>query len=1013
MNQQFNYKKIDTYIKEYYKRLQQYVTVKAMTESTVETAMKFLLSKVAEDNNLILVKPSYKRNDKRIIYDGVIKNVDGWDLGYWEAKDSKDDLEKEIHIKIEKGYSRKNILFENTQVAIIYQNGQQLGRWDITKDDNLEKVIITFFEYDASIYDRFRQEKEKFQKLIPEISGYIFDQLEERKDKSKEFKKALIEFHDQCKAVLNPVVTIEDVERMLVQHILTEDIFKKIIDNEDYFKYNDIAKSINETLKHFYTREIKIELNKEISPYTQTISDLAYQMPDWTEKQKLLNEVYELFFKGFSEKEADRLGIVYTPPEVVDFMIESVNDALQKEFNKTLASKNVHILDPCVGTGTFIVHLLNKIAEIDVSALKHKYENEIHCNEIMLMPYYIASINIEKAYEEITGEFNEYKRICLADTLELTELEGTQLPLFGDKNVTRVKEQTEKDIFVIIGNPPYNKSQENEAQLNKNKYHKEITKKIQETYVKDGKATLKNALYDPYVQFFRWSTSRISKKNGIVCFVSNNGFIHGFAFDGFRKHLYKDFNKVYHLDLRGNARTMGDKRKKEAGNLFHDKIKVGIGITLLIRNEKNNNKLLLYYACDDYLKSEEKLELVLKLERFEHVELKDLKPNKKHNWFSEKLGGGFDNFLQIAERKNDNTIFDLFSNGVMTARDNLVYNYKRKTLENSVKKLIEAYNQDRVRWTKLSENLKKNTNIDFFVRNIEDVIKWERELKKRVKQNKIINYNDDYIITSLYRPFTTKYLYFNSDLNNCTYQLKKILPSNDKPNILICFSGAAHKKNFGALVTNSVPCFDTIEKTQTMPLNKYNKDGTNKRDNITDWSLNEFQTHYKTKDITKEHIFYYIYALLHLDWYRNTFKENLKIELPRIPMLDLDFFKMSDLGKELADVHLNYETADEYEGLTVKTKSKPINYAIERMRFDKKEPLKLIYNPTIEITGFPEYIHDYKVGNRSPIAWVVDQYKQWEDKDNPTYVIDLIKKLITVTKRSINLIKDINGMKKG
>ena len=567
-------------VKAYYESLRRFESIGVSHETAVRSAFQTLLEYCGRQFNWILV-PEHSiavRRNKRIVVDGAL--IDDFRLtrGYWEAKDIHDDLEKEVHNKFEKDYPRDNILFQTPQRAILWQNNQCVLDADLTDSRQLIHTLETFFSHRPQEYTEWEEAVSQFRDRVPALGNGLAELIEKERGANREFTAAFTAFHEKCRQSINPNLSEAAVEEMLIQHLLTERIFRTVFSNPDFVHRNVIAREIETVItalmSHAFNRD---EFLKSLDPFYIVVERTAATINDFSQKQSFLNTVYEQFFQGFSVQVADTHGIVYTPQPIVDFMVRSVEEILRSEFNRSLSEAGVHIIDPFVGTGNFIVRTMR---EIRPSALEDKYQSELHCNEVMLLPYYIASMNIEHEFYEATGDYQPFEGICLVDTFDLAE--DRQLPLFAPDNTRRVETQKETPMFVVIGNPPYNVGQVNENDNNKNRKYPTMDARVAETYAKASAATNKKALTDPYVKAIRWASDRIGDE-GVVAFVTNNGFLDAVAFDGMRKHLEQDFTKIYHVDLKGNARTTGERRRKEGGNIFDDQIRVGIGISFFVR----------------------------------------------------------------------------------------------------------------------------------------------------------------------------------------------------------------------------------------------------------------------------------------------------------------------------------------------------------------------------------------------------------------------------------------------
>src|SRR5712691_4718072 len=534
-------------IDRYYKELHDYKG-RADYELAVRTAFFNLLAETARQVKWMLIPE--KTLESGIRPDGVLR--DSFDLkrGIWEAKGPQSDLDKEIARKIATGYPLTNTIFENTKRAILFQNKKRSFEFDLHNPQEVGDLLHQFFTYTEPDIATFEEAVKEFKQRVPELARALLAVIEREYKLNKKFIAAFDAFSELCRQSLDPKISKDVINEMLVQHLLTERLFRTVFNNPDFVNQNAIAAEIEKVIRaltsHSFNRN---EFLKSLDRFYVAIEAAARSIDGWLERQHFLDTVYERFFQGYSVKRADTYGIVYTPQEIVDFMCASVEEILKREFGTSVAEPGVQVIDPCVGTGSYVVNLLHRIPN---SRLKYKYEHDLFCNEIMLLPYYIASLNIEHEYYSRMGEYQPFEGTCFTDTLELAE--SRQISMFVEENTERIQREKNAQIMVVIGNPPYNVGQVNENDNNKNRKYPVIDQRIKETYVKNSKATLRTQLYDAYARFFRWATDRLGNRNGIVCLVSNNSFIDQTAFDGMRKHLLQDFTQIYHLDLHGNVR---------------------------------------------------------------------------------------------------------------------------------------------------------------------------------------------------------------------------------------------------------------------------------------------------------------------------------------------------------------------------------------------------------------------------------------------------------------------------
>jgi predicted helicase len=581
--------------------------------------------------------------------------------------------------------------------------------------DAVDGIITSFINYVRPEVKDFREAIEIFKQDLPTVLNSLRDLIDCQGENNTSFQTARDKFWGICKESINPEISLFDIREMMIQHILTEDIFINIFNESQFHRENNIAGELQGVISTFFTGSVKKNTLGTIERYYAVIRRTAANIYNHQEKQKFLKALYENFYKAYNPKAADRLGIVYTPNEIVRFMIESTDFLVHKHFGKLLADKDVEILDPATGTGTFITELIDYLPK---QSLEHKYKHEIHCNEVAILPYYIANLNIEYTYKQKMGVYEEFENICFVDTLDNTSFAGKQLDLFAMtvENTARIKRQNDRTISVIIGNPPYNAKQENFNDNNANRYYTAIDKLIKESYIKYSKAQNNIVVYDMYTRFIRWAADRLGK-NGIIAFVSNSSFINSIAYDGFRKVVAKEFNEIHVIDMKGNARTSGERRRKEGGNVFSDEIRVGIAVYFLIRNENAEGFKVYYNEIDDYTDSDEKKKY-FSSQKFRDLGFTHLKPDNNGNWINQS-DNDFDSLLPLVDKdvkagKGEEAVFKLFSRGVATQRDEWVYDLSETVLEEKVKFLIEVY-----------QKTLKDSNYPE-----KDTIKWDRELNK-------------------------------------------------------------------------------------------------------------------------------------------------------------------------------------------------------------------------------------------------------------------------------------------
>jgi predicted helicase len=867
------------------------------------------------------------------------------------------------------------------------------------------------------------------------------------KGRNQEVKDSFEKFIKGLKKNINPEVQEDEAIEMLSQHLITKPVFEALFKDYEFAKKNPVSKSIQkmvDTLDEYELTKEQDILNK----FYKDVSEKVDQVDDQAGKQGVIKELYEKFFKIAFPRLKDRLGIVYTPIEIVDFIIKSCEYVLNKEFKKSFNDKDIEVLDPFTGTGTFITRLLqsNIISEKN---LEKKYLNEIHANEIVLLAYYIAAINIEEVFHSINKkkEYLNFEGIVLSDTFQMYEQKGDLEEKIFPENNKRVQRQKNSNIKVIIGNPPYSVGQSDENEANKNLKYPFLDSRIDQTYKNLSKAKNLTSIYDSYIRAFRWATDRI-KENGVIGFVTNGSFIDSYSADGLRKTLVSEFNKLYIFNLRGNQRTSGEVSRKEGGKIFGSGSRTPVQISILIKNSKVKEKGIIYYHdIGDYLNRSQKLKKILKLNSIENINWTRIIPNKDGDWIN-KRSEVFNKFLPMGLLKkggnndlNEIKIFNTYSRGILTGRDSWVYNSSKIKLEKNIKNTINFYNNQLKDLKKVKLLSKKN--IDDLINNDTTKISWSYELKEDLKKFKVANYNDGKIVVSLYRPFFKQYLYFNKQFNTGLYRINELFPDKILSNEAICVSGLGANKNFSALAVNSLFDVQLVSNGQCFPFNSFNEVDKNYKndlfnsygnekflrlDNINSKVIDLFRTKYnkeKKDKINNLSIFYYIYGILNSQEYLDRFNEDTKKILPRIPFAK-DFISFSNAGESLFKLHANYEKVRPYE-LTETIFGKK-NHSVQKMKFGKKNNLidksTIIFNESLVLTQIPLETYDYVVNGKPALEWVMENYQIYQDpltkitndpndwgtdNNEPDYILNLVKKVITV---SINSKKIINGLPK-
>ncbi|WP_448090713.1 DEAD/DEAH box helicase [Pseudomonas azerbaijanoccidentalis] len=835
---------------------------------------------------------------------------------------------------------------------------------------------------------------------------------------------------------LNDSISDGEIVEMLAQHLVTKPVFDALFDEYSFASNNPMSKAMQGVLDALHEHHLAKEADT-LERFYASVRQRAAGIDNAQGKQKIIVELYEKFFANAFPKLRDKLGIVYTPVEVVDFILHSVNHLLQKEFGQTLGSKGVHIIDPFTGTGTFITRLIQS-GLIKPEELPYKFKHEIHANELVLLAYYIAAINIEAAYHgEVIDEYTPFEGICLTDTFQMYEKDDLVDSLLVD-NSARRKRQKELDIRVIVGNPPYSVGQGDANDNNQNVIYPSLDSRIRTTYAARSSLTMVRALYDSYIRAIRWASDRIGDA-GIIGFVTNAGFIEANTADGLRKCLAEEFSSLYIFHLRGNQRTSGENSRKEGGKIFGSGSRAPIAISLLVKNPNaETHGQIHFHDIGEYLSREEKLKMIASYASVSGIpSWRSISPDIHGDWLKQR-DDSFGQFIVMGDKKGDSPkLFENFSYGVKTQRDAWSYNCSSSDLSKNMGFMIENYNNEVARFSSLHGTKDKKDREKLapnFVDNDSTKISWAPNLLNDLVRGLNREFHPESKTIALYRPFFKVWLYNERALVWSQYQMPRIFPSAKQENVGICIPGLGGDKGFSALVTKHIHDLNLAPGMggyQCFPLYIYDdvaheggglfaaeaSGGLRRRDAITDEGLAHFHSAYPGEVINKEDLFYYVYGILHSPEYRERFSDNLSKGLPRIPKVKptSDFWAFSKAGRALADLHLNYETVEPYP-LTIETKGSltDADYRVEKMKFAKKgDKTTVIYNHRITLKGIPEAAWDYVVNGKSALDWVMERQSvktekasgiindanDWaiETMGNPKYPLELFQRVLTVS----------------
>lgn len=938
--------------------------------------------------------------------------------------------------------------------------------YQVTKDIN-QQMALEFEQLQSVVFARMvtkvgdRRYWEQWAKSVADIAERQITRINRLIVEDQTHQKSFEQFLQGLQKNINPSITQTEAVEMLSQHIITKPVFEALFEGYSFVKNNPISVSMQSMLDLLEDQSFDKDA-ETLQKFYDSVRMRASGIDNAEGKQRIIIELYDKFFKTAFPKMVEQLGIVYTPVEVVDFIIHSVNDILQKEFDRSISDENIHVLDPFTGTGTFMTRLLQSglIAQKD---LERKYRHELHANEIVLLAYYIAAVNIENAFHDATEDPDDgigkekyipFDGIVLTDTFQLGETDASE-KMFSEmfpQNSDRVLRQKNAPLRVIIGNPPYSVGQKNANDNAQNQSYTKLDNDIAKTYAALTKATNKNSLYDSYIKAFRWSSDRLDENGGIIAFVTNGAWLDGNSSEGFRKSLEKEFTSVYVFNLRGNARTSGELRQKEAGNVFGGGSRTPIAITFLIKNPniKTEKATIYYHDIGDYLSRDEKLAIVSKFKSggVDTFPWKTIMPNEHGDWISLR-NNLFETFIELVPDKKfnqkSNSFFTLNSMGIGTSRDAWVINSSKKELNKNTKKTVDFYNSqvDILKLGKLN-----NQNIESLISRDSTKISWSSSLLPNAINGNYANYEQDKISNVSYRPFNKQFIYLGDKFIHRRGQFKEIFTEkfNIKDNLLICISST--NKGLGLLITSHIADIHYNGDTQCFPLYYYEENTSAqkglfdtggegeyiRREGVSDFILARAKTQYG-KNVSKEDIFYYVYGFLHSPEYRETFANDLKKMLPRLPLVEdvRDFWAFSKAGRQLAELHLNYESVPGYEGVNLTqalSKGEGADadkdaeyYRVVKMRFPKKDQKDtIIYNGNITISNIPAKAYEYVVNGKSAIEWIMERYQVTVHKDsgikndpndwaiehnNPSYILDLLLSIINVSVQTVGIVEGL------
>lgn len=944
------------------------------------------------------------------------------DIGHGSAEDYTDSERDEVDSV---GQEQGSFAFDEFSKAVMAKIVRKCGRRDYWEDwaTDIAKIAQAHITRITALVEKPRtREREAFGAFLAEIRDDLNDSISEG----------------------------EAIE-MLAQHIITRPVFDALFEGYSFTQYNPVSRAMQAVLQTLHEHNLEKEA-ESLQKFYESVKRRASGIDKAEAKQKIIVELYDKFFRNAFPKMTDRLGIVYTPVEVVDFIIHSVNEVLQSEFGQTLGSKGVHILDPFTGTGTFITRLLQS-GLIKPEELEHKYRNEIHANEIVLLAYYIAAINIEAAYHGAAGgDYAPFEGICLTDTFQLYEQERDLISDLMADNSNRRSRQKALDIRVIVGNPPYSVGQESTNDQAANIDYPKLDARISATYIKASQSTNANSTYDSYLRAVRWASDRIGNA-GVVAYVSNAGWLEGKATDGLRKCLAKEFASIHVFHLRGNARTSGEQRRKEKDNVFGQGTRTPVAITLLVKNPAAVEQgKILFYDIGDYLVREEKLAIVSRFGSIGGIEeqsgWRSITANEYGDWLSQR-SEDFKTFIAMGSRlSSEQTVFTTYSNGIQTNRDPWCQNASATVVKANMSALVATYD-------KAMSEIDIFEDTDAFWKSVNSDprhIKWTRKLKSRFMKQERINLDQGEVVETEYRPYSKQWLFRHTVLNEYINLTQRMFPTPTSENRVIIVGEGT--REFSCLMAAKTPDVQAVFNGQCFPrylyeneaamsddrqgdlLGGHSRGGRQRKDAITDDGLTSFQAAYPGEAISKDDLFYYVYGLLHSADYRARYADDLSKKLPRIPVVKqaADFWAFVAAGRKLGDLHCDYEEVERYPTTFTQGDLRLAHiadterfYRVEQMKFAGKRPTldktTVIYNANITMTGIPLEAYDYVVNGKSALEWVMERQCVKTDKasgivndanhyaietaGNPAYPLELFQRVITVSLETMKIVRSL------
>lgn len=938
--------------------------------------------------------------NRTIRFDGTLR--DQWRLpyGYWEARQPGDPLDTELHAGLVKHYPVKNVIFQGTRHAVLYQNGSEAMRADLFDREQVAAMLTSFYTYDMPPFQHFSETVAHFQGDIVTVANSLMEKIKAAHLGNPRFKGAHAVFTEMCRTALNPGMRREAVDEMLVQHMLAERLIRTALGVDGFARYNIIAAEIERvigalTSPYFNRAEIISPLN----PFYEAVERAAEELVAFDDRRAFISAIFERFFQGLGTRAADHTGFAQTPQEIVNFMCAAVAEILQHEFGQHLGADGVTALDPCAGTGTFAAGLLRRITP---HRLDRFYRTMLFANEVSLLPYYLAAINIEYEYYRLTDRYQPFTGLCLVDTLDLKQ--AASIPV-AEENAERIARQQDTPIAIIIGSPPASIA----PTADKRRYEA-VDGRLQTTYASTPASS--PVLQDAAAHFFRWAVDRLNGQDGVVCFVTPNVFMQGETFAAMRKHLAQEFTTIYHLDL---------------GSLSGQAGRAGLGITIAVRASQHKEFILLHHRLPVNWQREKKLAWLEHITEdsaatatLQQIPWQAIQPDVRQSWIKqgpERAATATTQQLAGEVALELDAIFQLTSPGIHTGADPYLYDYDRHYLTERADRIINDYQAQLGRWVFEPEP----KDLDRFLVINEKVHKWVRTTRQALLRGDYAEFNPDNVRTTVYRPFTKKYYYFDPIFSDNVGEMPRLFPVSEAEdqNRIICIPAAGSGEAFFCLMTNMITDGNLAGETQCLPFYIFNADGSNPRENISGAALARFQDHYSDTRLNRWDIFYYIYGLLHLPAYQERLTEDLLYQAPRIPLVGSsgDFWTISEAGSRLAALHLNFDAGKRYSLKLKQDGISTFTFRVEKMALDK-DRATLRFNDSITLGDVPSEAFAYRLGKWSALEWLIDQYQTKTDArsgitadpnafKHERYIIGLVERVVHLSVETVRIVQDL------